>query len=131
MRLTLFVALVLFPGLLLADINETIGTEVWILEIIGQLGSLKGAGAMAIAAFATQAVMRFFKTPLAKFAGKWRLLAVSGLTVASMVVAGLAQGLDFGAIMAGSGMLASVQVFLNQAWKQFFQKDETQVHRLG
>lgn len=117
----MFLFFAIVPALLIAgDINEVIGTEAWILEIISQLGTLKGATTMMIVAFAVQAAMKFFKTPLAEFAGKWRLLIVAGMTIGSMVVAGLAAGMDLKSIMSGAGMLTAVQVFLNQVWQKFF-----------
>ena len=68
----------------------------------------------------------FFKTPLASFAGKYRLLIVLGLTVAASVVGLMSQGVTFFAALVNGATLSALQVFAHQVYKQFIEKkDET------
>lgn len=87
--------------------------------LIKSIGGLKGAGALAIVAFCVQAVMLFFRTPLADFAGKWKLLIVSLLSLVGGVLALKLTGLDWLGSLVHSSTLTAVTVFGNQVLKQF------------
>jgi len=107
------------PASLPADLSTTEALDL----LIKSLGGLKGAGALAIVATCVQGVMLFFRTPLAAFAGKYRLLIVSILSLVGGVLALKLTGLDWVASLVHSSTLTSVMVFGNQVVKQF-QKTE-------
>lgn len=123
LSLLLFV-FVLVPRLVLADdINEVVPSEQVLLQLLAFITTLKGLSALAIAAGVIQLLMKLMKTPLAAVAGKWRLTMVALLSVVSLVVAAMATGLPLEAAVGSAPVLAGVQVFINQIWKQFFQKE--------
>lgn len=93
--------------------------------VLTSLGGLKGVTALGIALVVTQGLMAFFRTKFAGFAGKWRLVIVTGLSVASCVIALSASGVPVLASIMHAQTFAALQVFLNQFVKQFA-KDETQ-----
>jgi len=102
-----------------ADVTDTIPTDQWLGELFGVLGGLKGASALAIAAVATQVVMKLAQTPLAAVAGKWRLTAVCVLSLAAAVLTQMAAGSSFVAALVNGSTLAAVQVLAHQVWTQF------------
>ncbi|NDC22512.1 MAG: hypothetical protein EBZ49_00055 [Proteobacteria bacterium] len=78
----------------------------------GELGILAAVG------IAVQFLMLLLKGPLGEKAGKWRLMAVSGLTMVGCVLALRTQGMDWASILAHSSTLAASQVFIHQIFKQ-------------
>jgi hypothetical protein len=100
-----------------------IGVDQAITEIMTQLNSAKVAGLGAVA-IAIQALMLFFRTKLSDFAGKYRMLAVYGLSVAGGIVAMRAQGLSWAAAALHSNTLGMAQIFAHQVYKQFYVKEE-------
>lgn len=96
-------------------------TEAWLIEILKAVASVKGMSTAAIAVLVVQILMKFFETPLSQFAGKWKLLAVSGLTVVASVLSGLAMELPLSAALGQAPVLAAVQVFVHQIWVHAFQ----------
>lgn len=86
------------------------------------LGGLKGAGALGVALAVVQAVMYFFRTPLANFAGKWRLLIVSVLSLVVTYLGLVSAGAPWLASLIAGPVIAGLQVLGNQAWKQFATK---------
>lgn len=92
--------------------------------LMASLLGLKGAGALVIAAVVTQAVMLALRSKLGEVAGKWRLLIVYALSIVTGVLALRIAGVDLSAALTHANTLAAFQVFINQAFKQFFQKDE-------
>ncbi len=113
------------PATLPSSVPADLDLPQAIAMLLSSLGGLKGAGALGIAVVVTQAVMLFFRTPLAKFAGKWRLAIVAGVSVVSTVIALKATGLDFLACLVHAGTITSLQVFGNQLVKQFSEKADT------
>lgn len=111
-----FVGLFAFGG----DINETVTTEGFLLQVLTFATTLKGLTTAAIAAGVAQLVVVLGKTPLANVAGKWRLVLVSLVSVVALVLASVATGQPVEAALAASPALASVQVFVHQLWKQLF-----------
>ena len=83
------------------------------------LGGLKGATALGISFAVVQAIMLFFRTPLAAFAGKWRLVIVTGLSLVVGTLGLALSGLPVGAALLHSQTFAALQVFINQIFKQF------------
>lgn len=88
------------------------------------LGGFKGLSGMAAVAAVVQIVMLFFKSTLSGFAGKYRLLIVTGLTVVASVVGLMGQGMTLTAALLNGATLTAVQVFAHQLWKQFVEKKE-------
>lgn len=93
-----------------------------VAELLRSIGGLKGASALAIVAVVVQAVMLFFRTKYASFAGKWRIVVVTGLTVVAGVLALRVAGVDWIGALLHSSTLAAVQVFGNQFVKQLTEK---------
>lgn len=92
-------------------------------NFLKSIGGWAGMGALGIAMIIVQGLMLLFKSSLASFAGKWRLLIVSFLSLASGVIALKLMGVaDWGAVLMHSSTLAAIQVFINQLWKQIFVK---------
>ena len=89
------------------------------LAVLGSIGSLKG---MALAAAIIQGLMLFFRSSMAAFAGKYKLVIVAGLSFVAAFVGGLAAGKPVGAVILDGAVLTALQVFANQAIKQFSEK---------
>lgn len=99
--------------------NDAVG------QLLQSLGGLKGASGLAIAAAITQAVVLFFRTPLANFAGKYRLLIVLGLNIGLGVLTLMTQGgLSVGAALLHSMTLSAFSVFGHQVYKQLTEKKD-------
>lgn len=104
---------------------EEVDISIFLDQLLNSIGGLKGAGAMAIVTAVVQLVMLLSKTKLSRFAGKYRLLLVYGLTMVSGVLTlTTVNGLDIATALIHSNTLASFQVFGNQAIKQFIIKKE-------
>ena len=91
-------------------------------ELLVFLSGWQGKSALAITAGVVQAIMIFFRTPLANFAGKVKLTVVTGLSVVGVVLGGLMSGQSIlVSLLSGAG-LAALQVFVNQVIQQFSEK---------
>lgn len=121
--LTLLIPILAFAqSSLPADLPTDQALEIFVKS----LGGLKGAGALAISLIVVQAIMLFFRTPLANFAGKWRFLVVAGLSIVTGFIGMLVAGVDWKLALMHADVLAAVQVFFHQLVKQFLTKsDET------
>ncbi len=95
-----------------------------IVALFTAIGGLKGAGALAIAAVVVQALLLAVRHSIGDFLGKYKLLAVYGLTMVAGVLSLHLAGVELGAALVHSNTLAALQVFLNQIWKQFFVKQD-------
>lgn len=93
-------------------------------QLLAGLGGLKGASALGIAVFVIQGVLLFFRTQLAAFAGKWRLLIVTGLSLVIGVLALSMAGVSWTSALVHANTLAAVQVFIHQLVKQLSEKSE-------
>lgn len=113
------------PASLPASLPADLDVPQALVELLKSLGGLKGATALGIAVAVTQAVMLFFRTPLANFAGKWRLTIVASVSVVATVIALMASGLPFLACLVHAGTLTALQVAGNQFVKQFSEKADT------
>lgn len=91
------------------------------LQSLGGVGSLKAVG---IVLLVVQGLMLFFRSKLADFAGKYKLLIVTALTLIASICAGLVSGQSISASILSGGALATLQVFMNQIYTQFFLKKE-------
>ena len=77
---------------------------------------------MGLAALLSQLAMLFLRTPLASFAGKYKLVAIYVLSVVAGLLTLKVSGMDWGAAALHTQTLAALQVFGNQVYKQFIQK---------
>lgn len=92
-------------------------------QLIAVIGGLKGATALGIAIAVTQAIMLFFRTPLAAFAGKWKFLIVVSLASVTTYLGLVASGVNWGVALTSAPFVAAIQVLFNQGVKMF--KPET------
>lgn len=92
-------------------------------QLVGLLGGLKGATALGIAVAVTQAVMLFFRTPLANFAGKWKLTIVSLLSCVATYLGLVSSGASWGVALLAAPFMAAIQVLASQFFLQF-KKDQ-------
>jgi len=99
-----------------------ISNSEFIQSLIVAIGGFSGASTLAVVGIIVQLLIKFFKTPIALFASKYKLVIVSGLSVVGAVIGLSMQGVDLlSAIMSG-GTLAAIQVFVHQIYKQFIEK---------
>lgn len=120
-----FIALLLtfFVGSVFAqELGEPSAQEL--MNFLAALGGIKGASSLAIAALAVQGLMLLFRSSVGNFIGKYKLLTVLGLSLVSGILALKLNGVDIGAALVHSTTMASFQVFLNQLYKQFFEKKD-------
>ena len=104
----------------LALISQAVQPADVLTELLTFVGGLKGASVLAISVGVTQLLMKFFNSSLANFAGKYKLLVVSALSLVASVLGSFASGASImNALMSGA-VLASVQVFGHQVYLQFF-----------
>ncbi len=119
LSLVLFFPVVAFAQ---ASLPATLPVDLAVDDALGQLvlsfGGLRGATALGIAVFVVQALLFFFRTKLAEFAGKWRLLVVAGLNLVFVLLALLAAGVPFLASLTHTSTALAFQVLLNQVFKQ-------------
>ncbi len=90
--------------------------------LLQSLGGMKGTGALAIAVLVTQGIMLFFRTPLATFAGKWKLLIVAGLSLLTGFLGLIAVGVDWKVALMHANTIGALQVFGHQVFIQFTEK---------
>jgi hypothetical protein len=94
-----------------------------LLKLVQSLGGIKGAGVLAIVAVVVQALLLFFRSSFAKFAGATQLLIVNGLTLVLGVVSLKATGsIEWSAALLHSQTLAALQVLGHQVLKQITKK---------
>ena len=102
-----------------ASLPVDLSTQDALGQLLSSLGGVKGASALGIIAVVLQAIMLFFRTPLANFAGKWRFLIVAGTSLIAGTVALIATGTPVLAALAHANTLAATQVFFHQLVTQF------------
>ncbi len=98
--------------------------DVFLGYLFASIGGLKGVGTLATVVGVAQILLKLLQTTAGELVSKYKLLAVSLLTVvvgtASMMMAG---EISFFSALIHSSNLASVQVFLHQIYKQFIKKE--------
>lgn len=87
-------------------------------QLVPIIGSLKGASALGIALAVTQVVMLAARTPLANFAGKWKLLVVAVLSLVTTYIGLVLAGASWSAALLMGPVMTALQVLANQVWKQ-------------
>lgn len=93
-----------------------------IKSLLDALGGVKGLSALAVAGLVVQVIMLLIRSGVGGLLGKFRLIVVYGLSIVSGVLALHLSGVDISAALVHANTLAAFQVFLNQIFKQFFQK---------
>jgi len=106
---------------------DVINVENYLRLLIDSMGGLKGASTLGIIAVVVQILMATLKLDvlqdkLPKLVGKYKFLFVYALTSISAVVALRMQGIDMLSALLHSNTLATYQVFMHQAMKQFSEK---------
>lgn len=96
-----------------------------ITDLLKAIGGIQGGGTLAIIMLIVQLLMWLLNGFFAGKAGKYKLVAVMGLTLVAGVVALMMQGMSLGAALLHSSTIASAQVLLNQTYKQFFVKKDS------
>lgn len=104
--------------------TEPIPSAEFFSALIASIGGFKGASALGIAYIVVQLVMKFFSTAMGSFAGKWRLVIVTGLSIVCGVLSLKVAGVSWSAALMHSQVLAALSVYLNQLWKQFVEKKD-------
>ncbi len=102
-----------------ASLPADLTTQEALSQLLTTIGGLKGATVLGITALVLQAILYVFRTPLASFAGKWRLLIVAGLSLVSGTVALVASGMPVLQALGDANTLAALQVLAHQTIKQF------------
>lgn len=107
---------------------QPVSTEDFLHFLTSSFGGAKGAGAMAMAAFVVQAIIRFLKTPIVdsvflRIGGKWKLTIVTGLTIVSGVIGLLLSGVPLAAALLHATTLSALLVFGNQLYRQFTERE--------
>jgi len=93
---------------------------IFISAVVTAMGGMSGLGALGIVALIVQLIMLFFRTPLASFAGKWKLVIVLSLSLIGGFLAQMFNGIPWYGALLSAGSLTAIQVLANQVWKQFF-----------
>lgn len=89
------------------------------LAVLAGIGGLKGA---ALIVAIVQGLLLFFRSKLADFAGKWKLLIVSLLTFLGAFFGVVLTGKPYAQAFFDGAVLTAFQVFAHQAWTQFAPK---------
>jgi len=118
----LSVTFLLIPAVCLAE-DVIPDTEFW-TQLLALLGGVGGMSGLAIAAGVVQLAMVFLKTSYGQIAGKYKLLVVSGLSLAGAILAGLISGQPLLNALLNGAVLAAIQVFVNEIIKHFTEKKE-------
>lgn len=108
------------------DPKEVLDTTLFLKALMESIGSFKGASTLMMVALVLQLLMLFFRTQLAAFAGKWKLLVVYGLSLFGGVLAlkATVPGMEWLAAFLHSNSLAAMQVLAHQVKKQFWDKKD-------
>lgn len=94
-----------------------------LMFLLQSLGGIKGASTLAIVVLVSQLLMKFVATPLLKLDGAMKLLIISGLTIVGGVAGLMIQtGIDLGAALMHSSILAALSTYVHQLYKQFIVK---------
>lgn len=114
------ILILLLPVIARADDVTTPLSDVAFFQTLIQLmGGVKGASVGAIVVSVVQLAMTFFRTPMGNFAGKWKLILVTGLSVVAAVGGALITGQTLLQALLQGATLAALQVFANETVKHF------------
>lgn len=110
-------------ALALGEDQPDVSIVDFIMAVINAAGGLKGASILAGVGIVIQLLMLFFRTPLALFASKFKLVVVAGLSLVGGIVGLAASGMSIGEALLHSSTLAFAQVFFHQVYVQFIKKE--------
>lgn len=120
MKFLLFLAALFLPAFAFAQASMPASTPVdleWsesLNLIVQALGGMKGAGALGIAMGVTQILMRLAQSPLGNFAGRFKLLIYTGLSMVAGVIALRVSGVDWLGAFINSATVTAVGTFVHQ-----------------
>lgn len=126
--MTFVVPLLLIPIFAMSQELPPVSDTDFFLYVIQSLGSLKGAGALAIAYFVSQLILKFMATPLAMnllkgVKGPVKLTVVLAVNLLSGVLSLMVlNGMTLGPAIMHSTTLAAFSVLFNQIYKQYVEK---------
>lgn len=109
----LFVCVVSFGD----SVTDPISESAFFAKLLELLGQVKGASVMAVAMIVAQAVMYFFRTPLADFAGKYKLAVVAVVNLVVVVLGGLVSGLPLLGAIFNQAVFVAIQIAVNELLK--------------
>lgn len=117
MRFFLFLLALFVPAVALAQAASMPVDLDWSqsLNLIMQaIGGMKGAGALGIAMGVTQIIMRLVQSPLGNYAGKYKLLVYTGVSMVAGVLALKLTGIDWIGALTNSAVITAVGTFVHQ-----------------
>lgn len=114
----ILLAVTLLPILAFADdpTKPVDSSQFWV-QLVAVLSGLKGISTIGAAVLLSQLVMTFFRTQFGDFAGIWKLVIVTGLSLLVTILGNLQSGMNFMAALFAGGTIAAVQVFVNEILK--------------
>lgn len=123
----MFIAIILLPLLTMAQDIPVVENADFLQQLLSSLGGLKGAGALAIAYFVVQLLLKLLGTPLfgsvtKKVAGHIKLTIYLVLSIPACILAAKMSGLDWGAAVMHSSTVTAIGIALNQIYKQYIEK---------
>lgn len=104
------------------DPTAVLPTDQFFSMLFASIGQFKGASVIVIIAIVTQLILAFFRTPLADFAGKYKLLIVLGLSLVGTIITAFATGASWPIAILSNGTIAALQVLLFEIYNQFVKK---------
>lgn len=123
----IFLPLCAFAQEVASEVVEVVSNEDFISALIEAIGGLKGKGTLSIVAVSVQLFMLFLDTKFGSglLKGSVKLLVVSALSLVGGVVGLMvSDGIEFLPALMSSANLTALMVFGNQAYKQFFKKED-------
>lgn len=124
---TFILMIAVMPFMALAQEAAPIPTDEFLSFLFQSFNGLKGASALAIAAFVVQAVIKFLSSDICNqifknWQGFTKLIVISGLTIVSGVLSMIVAGVSPMAAIFHSATLTAVMVFANQLIQHFQSK---------
>jgi hypothetical protein len=99
--------------------EQILTDEQFLRELATLVGGAKGAGGLVLALFGVKVLTLAFNWRLGNLVGMWKLVIISGLTLAGGVVSQLVNGMPVSGAILNAATITAASVFLNQLYKQF------------
>jgi hypothetical protein len=114
------------PSPITDETQITAPTAVEWQDFLKAMGNAKGGGVLVTILLLVQGLMLLLRGYLGQFAGKYRFVAMSLLTIIGVVVGQVYYaGIAWPVALLSAPALAAIQVWIHQAYKQFVvKKDE-------
>lgn len=114
---------ILFPLIVFGvDVSPLPDSSFW-AELLKVLGGVKSMGVASLVVAFTQLAMVFFRTELANFAGRWKIVTVLGLSVVFSIAGGIGAGLSLSQSIFSGATLSALQVFAYEFYRHWADKD--------